>query len=198
MNRGVCLLALAVAMLVCRALADGLLGTPDNPPKNGFCEIQCSLDGDKEPDFVRLYHVQARNAAGYFESIAVVLLRRQSHLVPIHVITHTGNFPGMLSILPVDLDDDGTSEFIVSTSDAGATHSYTTFSVLDIALSEEGKVSTETRFTHHAQDCGGPVQVESLGPKGHYRLRIGDTSFHLVNGCDARKQPTTRMPTKAE
>lgn len=189
---------LVAGLLAATGWADGLLGAPDRPPKDAFREIQCNLDGDKEPDFVRLYHVQARNADGYFTSVAVFFLRRQSYLVPIHVVTHGANFPNTLSVMPVDLDDDGTSEFIVGESDAGMSHSYTRFTVLDISLADDGRVTTEVRFTYDAQDCGGPVTVESLGPKGHYRLRIGDASFHLVNGRDARKQGERATPKMAE
>ncbi len=189
---------LVVGLLTATGWADGLLGTPDCPPKDGFREIQCNLDGDKEPDSVRLYHVRARTEDGCFTSVAVFLLRRQSYLVPIHAITHAGRFPNMLSVMPVDLDDDGTSEFIVGESDAGISHSHTRFTVLDITLSGDGEVTTEVQFTYDAQDCGGPVTVESLGSKGHYRLRIADTSFHLVNGRDARKQGERATPRMAE
>jgi len=196
MKRRSWVIAFVFGGLVGSVGAGGLLGTADSPVRKAFEEIQCDLNGDREPDFVRIYHSPVRNPQGGFTSIAVFLLRRQTYLVPIHTLTHSGGTNYMLWIKPVDLDDDGTSEFVVGKVYPGVEHSYTEVSVLDIAVSPEGRVSTAVRFSHQAEDLyKHRVRVEAMGPKGRYRLRLTDASFHLVNGFGVKKpKPDPKAP----
>jgi len=197
MKRRSWVIAFVFGGLVAGLADDGLLGTPARSVRGGYEEIQCDLNGDREPDFVRIYHSRSRNKNGYFDSVAVFLLRRQTYLVPIHIMPYGGQFPGMLWIRPYDLDDDGMSEFVVGESSSGASRSYTRVSVLDIAVPPKEGSATEVRFRHDAENLSpDEVRIEAIGPKGHYRLRIKDTSFHLVNGQDVRKPKPKQAPAE--
>jgi len=95
------------------------------------------------------------------------------------------------------LDDDGMSEFVVGEASSGMSRSYTRVSVLDIAVPPKEGAATEVRFRHDAENLSpDEVRIEAIGPKGHYCLRIKDTSFHLVNGQDVRKPKPKQAPAE--